>query len=219
MSAPAPGSPFPTRPDPVAASIGRPGMLPPTVEHDLPGSALRRTFRAGRTDPGGFGVGFRSIVDLALRAVDGHVCVSAADGDDLRFVPTSTGWLCTAGPLHDLAASTVGWSLVLDRRTCVEFDLSGAPRAWRSSNSHVDTVVDRRGRIVALRDRTTRRRVHLDWDGARVVQVATDDGATASYTYGLEGTDAGRLLRVVRPDGVITYRWGNGGVRRHHRAS
>lgn len=168
---------------------------------------------------GAFGVGFRSVLDLTLRAVDGHVCVAAPGGDDLRFVPTSTGWLCTAGPLHCLTASEHGWSLVLDRRSRIEFDRSGRLRAWRSGTGVLDTVTDRRGRIVVLRDRTARRDVHLDWDGTRVVQIATSDGATASYTYTLEGVGAGRLLRVVRPDGVVTYEWGTDAVRRDHRAS
>jgi YD repeat-containing protein len=184
-----------------------------STEHDLPGTPLRRTFRTGRAELGAFGVGFRSVVDLGLRAIDGHVRVLASDGDDLRFLPTSTGWLCTAGPLHRLSATTSGWSLVLDRHTHVEFDPTGTLRAWRTATGLLDTVVDRRGRIIVLRDRARHRRVHLDWDGARVVQVATCDGATASYTYGVVGDDADRLLRVVRPDGIVTYRWDGGAPR------
>jgi hypothetical protein len=169
------------------------------VEHDLPGVSLHRTFRAVRAAPGAFGIGFRSVLDLALRAVDGHACVSAVDGDDLRFVPTSTGWLCTAGPTHRLVVSAEGWSLVLDRRTRVDFDRLGALRTWQTADGLLDTVVDRRGRIVVLRDHRAHRDVHLDWDGGRVVQIATLDGATASFTYGVDGPDADRLLRVVRP--------------------
>ena len=213
----APDGPASARPGPTSREVLRSIDAPTSVEHDLPGAPLRRTYRAGAAEPGAFGVGFRSAVDLQLRAVDGHVCVSAATGDDLRFVPTSTGWLCTAGPIHRLTASGVGWSLVVDRHSQIEFDLAGRPRAWRTASGLLDTVVDGRGRIVVLRDRTAHRDLHLDWDGAHVVQVATSDGATASYTYGVDGADSVRLLRVVRPDGVVTYRWDDDDiVHRHH---
>jgi hypothetical protein len=68
-----------------------------------------------------------------------------------------------------------------------------------------------------LRDHRAHGDVHLDWDGGRVVQIATLDRATASFTYGVDGPDADRLLRVVRPDGMITYRWDDDTGRRRQR--
>lgn len=201
------------------------GAVPPNaapVEHDLPGEhpVLARRYRAGDVRTGAFGRGFRTLLDLALVPVDGHVVVEFPDRRSLRFVPTSTGWLCTAGPHHELTVAEHTWRLAIDtggRAGVAEFDERGHLTAWSSPAASVLLRRDRRGRAIAIDD--GRHRLELAWDGGHVVQVTTGRGQTATYAYGTGGAALHRLVRVRRPDGVVSYSWHDGCATRRHLAA
>jgi YD repeat-containing protein len=184
------------------------------AEHDL-GSSFVRLHRPDERRRGAFGPSFRTVVDAAVTADDGCAVVSLPTGR-LRFVPTSTGWLCTAGPLHRLDVDTDGWRLHTTGRATLTFDRVGRLRSWRSPTRRLDAVADSSGRVIRLHDRLARRRLHLDWTGDAVAQISDDSGTTATYTYGVADDELGRLVRVRRPDGVVTYRWSGDVAHRHH---
>ena len=199
-------------PEPSAAAGGPGGF----VEHDLGGgSSFVRLHRPDEGRHGAFGPGFRTVVDVELVADDGCAVVSLPAGR-LRFLPTSTGWLCTAGPLHRLDADTDGWRVHTTGGAMLAFDRRGRLRSWRSPTRHLDTVTDSSGRVIRLHDRLARRRLHLDWTGDAVAQISDDSGTTATYTYDVLDAALGRLVRVRRPDGVVTYRWCGGVAHRTH---
>lgn len=201
------------------------GAVPPNAapaEHDLPvgGPALARIYRPDHLRGGAFGPGFRTLLDLSLVAVDGHVVVELPDRHRLRFVPTSHGWMCTAGPHHSLAVDDRTWRLTIDagrRAATAEFETHGLLTSWTSDAAAVRLARDQRGRAIAVDD--GRHRLHLAWVDDRIVQATTDRGHTATYEYGTAGASAGRLVRVRRPDGVVTYVWRDGTASRRHLAA
>ncbi|MEZ5294831.1 MAG: hypothetical protein R2697_00735 [Ilumatobacteraceae bacterium] len=165
------------------------GAVPPSaapVEHDLPAGrpSLARRHRPDVSTPGVFGVGFRTLIDLALVAVDGHVVVEFADARTLRFVPTSRGWLCTAGPHHALSVVDRTWHLALDvddGRATARFDELGRLTAWTSEVGSIELRRDAHGRVVTLDDGG--RRLHLDWTDDVISRAATEHGHVVTYRY------------------------------------
>jgi len=157
----------------------------PVVEHDLPssGPVLARTHRPDRHLPGVFGPGFWTVLDVGLRASDGVVSVGLPSGDELRFVPTSTGWLCTAGPHHHLVSLDDQWRLTCVRQLDIVFDRDGRWCRWQTGDARFDIARDSVGHPVTLTD-ASRRRFHLDWVDDRIAQVATDAGATVPAPKG-----------------------------------
>jgi hypothetical protein len=214
----------PTRRTDVRAGVPT-GAVPPIaapVEHDLPAGrpSLARRYRPERPTPGVFGSGFRALIDLALQPVDGHVVVEFPDARCLRFVPTSQGWLCTAGPLHALTVVHRHWQLALDvgrHGATAQFDELGRLSAWTSSAGSIRVRRDRRGRAIAIDDHG--HRLHLDWADDVVAQASTERGHTVAYEYGVDRTGAQRLTRVHRHDGVVSYTWNDGRACRRHLAS
>lgn len=192
------------------------------VEHDLPAGrpSLARRHRPDVSTPGVFGAGFRTLIDLALVAVDGHVVVEFADARTLRFVPTSRGWLCTAGPHHALSVVDRTWHLALDvddGRATARFDGLGRLTAWTSEVGSIELRRDAHGRVVTLDDGG--RRLHLDWADDVISRAATEHGHVATYRYELDTAGTRRLARVHRPDGVVSYSWSGNSVRRRHLAA
>ena len=193
------------------------GAAPPAaapVEHDLAGLPLGRAHRPGPS--GAFGPGFWSSVDMALVPAEGTVVAHLADRR-LRFVPTSHGWVCSAGPHHRLTVADRTWRLEVGtgRRTaCATFDGHGLLSTWSSDSGSLRLRRDARRRVIAIDHDAGR--LQLDWADDRVVQVAASDGRVATYTYGSHGASTGRLVSVRRPDGVVSYRWaGEHATRRH----
>lgn len=214
----------PTRRSDVRAGVPT-GAVPSRtapVEHDLPagGPSLARRHRPDVSTPGVFGSGFRSLLDLALAPVDGHVVVEFPDARTLRFVPTSRGWLCTAGPLHELTVAERTWHLTLDighHAADARFDEAGRLTAWTSSVGSVRLRRDRRGRTISIDDGS--HRVHLDWADDVITQASTDRGLTVTYRYASDESGHPRLIRVHRPDGVVSYTWSGCHARRRHLAA
>ena len=192
------------------------------VEHDLPPGrpSLARRHRPDLAMPGVFGSGFRSLIDLALVPVDGHVVLEFADARRLRFVPTSSGWLCTAGPLHTLTVADRTWHLTLDAdhgAATAGFDELGRLTAWTSDAGSVRLHRDERGRAISIDDGG--HRLHLAWADDVITQASTDRGHTVTYRYEVDRDGLRRLVRVHRPDGVVSYTWAGGSARRRHLAA
>ena len=192
------------------------------IEHDLPSGrpSLARRHRPDASEPGVFGAGFRSLIDLALVPVDGHVVVEFADARTLRFVPTSRGWLCTAGPHHTLSVIDRTWYLVLDvthDRATARFDGLGRLASWTSEAGSIGLRRDTRGRVVTLDDGG--HGIHLDWTDDVIGRATSDRGHIVTYRYELDSEGIRRLARVDRPDGVVSYSWSGNSVRRRHLAA
>lgn len=214
----------PTRRSDVRAGVPT-GAVPShaaPVEHDLPPGrpSLARRHRPDFTTAGVFGSGFRTLIDLALVPVDGHIVLEFADARTLRFVPTSTGWLCTAGPLHTLTVDDRTWRLGLDAArgaATARFDELGRLTAWISRAASIRLRRDAAGRAISIDDGG--HRLHLDWADGSIAQAATDRGQTVTYRYEIDRDGLRRLVRVHRPDGVVSYTWVGGRARRRHLAA
>ena len=192
---------------------------PAPVEHDLPAGhpSMARRHRRDLTTAGVFGSGFRSLIDLALVPVDGHVIVEFPEGPTLRFVPTSTGWLCTAGPLHTLTVADRTWHLALDaarNAATARFDELGRLAAWTSDANQVRLRRDERGRAISIDD--DGHRIDIDWADDVIARATTDRGQTVTYRYEIDRDGLRRLVRVHRPDGIVSYTWTDGSARRRH---
>lgn len=214
----------PTRRSDVRAGVPT-GAVPPSaapVEHDLPVGrpSLARRYRPDLTTAGVFGCGFRALIDLALAPVDGHVVVDFPDARTLRFVPTSHGWLCTAGPLHTLTVVDRTWQLDIraSRGTATaRFDELGRLTAWSSSAGAIRLRRDRRGRTISIDD--AGHRLHLGWADDVIAQASTEHGLTVTYRYDVDRAGVRRLTQVRRPDGVVLYAWSDGNAHRRHLAA
>ena len=192
------------------------------VEHDLRADrpALARSYRPDLTTPGVFGCGFRTLIDLALKAVDGHVVVDFPDGRRLRFVPTSRGWLCTAGPRQSLTVDGRAWHLLIETRlgaATAQFDRLGRLAAWTSPAGSIGVRRDERGCAISIVDGGDR--LGLGWTDGVITRATTGRGQTVSYRYDVDRAGERRLTRVHRPDGVVSYTWTGGTARRAYRAA
>lgn len=198
--------------DPICAANGN--MVHHRVDLAFAGLAgaldLRRTYNSLVTsEVGAFGAGFSSVLDVRLRGGDDRVEIRLPDGAVAVFVRTRDGWGSAGRRLLDFKQTDAGWTVRTDHRHTYRFDPSGELAGWTVGTARVEVTRDSGGRIVSAREERSGRRLHLDWDAGCIVQAATDDGRTVSYTYD-RGETPPRLVRVSGAAGPLTYEWRDG---------
>lgn len=188
--------------DPICAANGN--MVHQDHDLSLPGIAAAlapvRTYNSRRPVCGAFGLGWSSVLDVGLAAAPGRVEVALSDGAVAAFVRRGDRWLTAGRRLRDLHRHDGGWTIHIDHRRVLEFDVGGRLTGWSDGPARV--VVDRSdGWIVSLTETVSARRIEVEWEGDRVRRLHGPTG-TATYEY-----DDDRLVVATTPGGRLAYEW------------
>ena len=195
--------------DPVNTSTGNFTETEDDLDLSGPAAQLRLTRYYNSLDAsvGGFGPGWTSWTDVALRLDADAARLRLPDGREITFPRLGEGWDRAVGENLWLQASPDGPGFVLTGSTGLRWDLRADGRLSRTGSGPGTSVTfehDDRGRLVAMTHQRGRS-VSLRWDddAERVVAASADDGREVRYAY----DERGRLVAATTAQGTRQYRW------------
>jgi len=209
--------------DPVSASTGV--LTAKFVDLDVPGVAgfdltLSRVYNSRDDREGAFGIGWSSLLDVALRiANDGSVDVRYEDGHGAHFVVDGDGYV-PGGPGMFDTLTYDGSGFILTRPDATTYLFDGKGRLTALRDRHGNTIAcERDGELVTRIVDTAGRVFNLTYHGTRVATITDPLGRILRYAYSdgdlAQATDANggsfhfayqqhRLTEATDPEG-ITY--------------
>ncbi|HSP05453.1 MAG TPA: DUF6531 domain-containing protein, partial [Acidimicrobiales bacterium] len=197
--------------DPICAANGN--MVHQDTDVEFPAIAgaltLTRTWNSLRhRQPGAFGPGWSSVLDVRLAIGDGVVRAHLADGAIVPFVPVDDSadgrrWEVRGRRGLTLTEIDEGFELDVDPVRSFRFDGSGALLGWRSGVAEVTVTRNDHGRVIGLHEQRTGRSLAVHWAGGYVESVTTDDGRTVSY----ERTASATIATARSHAGSLRYVW------------
>lgn len=196
--------------DPICAANGN--MVHQDTDVEFPAIAgaldLTRTWNSLRhRQPGAFGPGWSSVLDVRLALAGDVVRAHLADGAVVPFVRTdaegATRWVAHGRRGLELTEDGDGFELRVDPVRSFRFDAAGALLGWRSGVAAVTVTRGAGNRIIGLHEGRTGRSLAVHWSGGYVESVTTDDGRTVSY----ERTEAAAIASARSHAGSLRYVW------------
>jgi RHS repeat-associated protein len=192
--------------DPINASNGN--MVHHELDVEFPAIAaalnLERTWNSLlASEPGAFGQGWSSVLDVALDVAPSKVVASLADGNVVAFVPWRDGWAAPGVPRLRLVALDAGWALHVDPYRRFLFDADGRLTGWEAGVARVAAERDVSGRITALTESVTGRSLRIGWAAGVVSELSAGEGRFVRYSR----DGAGRIRGVRSDSGSVEYRW------------
>jgi RHS repeat-associated protein len=151
------------------------------------------------------------VLDMALVAGAGEgITVALADGAEIGFLAGDDGVLRPeTRPRLSLSHLDDGTWVLADGAgpgaARWRFDAAGTLTGFARGRSQV-SVERSEGKVLALVEASSGRRVSLSWEEGRVSSATSSDGRVVSYAYDEEG----QLVGVSRPSGGVSYRIGSG---------
>ena len=193
--------------DPINAANGN--MIHPESDIEFPSIAaalnITRTWNSLRArEPGSFGAGWSSVLDVHLDVGPLDVVAHLLDGNVVGFVPADGGWAAPGVARLGLDANESGWSLTADAIRTFRFDVDGRLTGWDVGVARVVVARDDDDRIVRLDELVTGRSLQIEWTTDSEISVLRSrDGRSVRYLRDGEY----RIVRAESDVSWVTYTW------------
>ena len=195
--------------DPVNTATGN--VLEPECDLAFTGGtatlALTRMYNSLNPDVGGFGPGWSSWTEAALRLDAADARWVHPDGREVVFPRLGAGWDRATTEAFWLTATPHGFAVTDNAGATWAFDATGRPTSLDRGPGTRVTLRHDGGRLVSLTHERGRS-IELTWADDRVAAATASDGRRIEYAY----DEAGRLVTASGPQGTRTYRWNAAGL-------
>jgi RHS repeat-associated protein len=175
--------------------------------------AMTRNYSSSNAAVGAFGLGWSSVLDMALQTTTARKIVTLADGHQVAFGRNADG---TFSP----AAGSRSMSLESCSDPCTEKFTDGSGTVFNFGAYGVTSVHTQDGqitkfnrtdlRVTDITDTMSQRSLKVTWSGSRVTAVdlgGAPQGAPARWRYAYNGDNLAEVCRPAQEDVCTSYRY------------